>query len=109
MCSKHQGLTGIDLITAFIVRRVLRLQQRSHPIGEMTGLQDPNRMAKARLAADHVVCRVNDISKANLRGDWQFAKAPYSHVNPAPLVSPWSPYFAAAYLLIRPTRCGRCF
>ena len=23
-------------------------------------------------------------------------------VNPAPMVSPWSPYFAAAYLLIRP-------
>ena len=54
----------------------------------MTGLQDPNRMANTRLAADHVARRVNDISKANLRGDWEFGKAPYSHANPAPLVSP---------------------
>nr|XP_040245999.1 uncharacterized protein LOC120964969 [Aegilops tauschii subsp. strangulata] len=94
----REKLTGTDLITAFIVRRVLPLQQRIHLIGQMTGLQDPNRM----LAADQVARRVNDISKANLGVEWEFGKAPYSHANPAPLVSPWSPYFAAAYLLVRP-------
>ena len=105
----REGLTGTDLITAFIRRRVLPLQQRSHLIGQITGLQDPNRMANTRLSADQVVCRVNEISKANLQGDWEFGKAPYSHANPAPLVSPWSPYFAAAYLLFRPDATGRCF
>ena len=66
---EREGLTGTDLITAFIVRRVLPLQQRSHLIGQMTGLQDPNRMANTRLSADLVARRVNDISKANLQGD----------------------------------------
>ena len=99
---EREKLTGTDLITAFIVRRVLPLQQRSHLIGQMTGLQDPNRMANTRLAADQVARRVNDISKANLGFDWEFGKATYSRANPTPLVSPWSPYFAAAYLLIRP-------
>ena len=41
----REKLTGTDLITAFIVRRVLSLQQRSHLIGQMTALQDANRMA----------------------------------------------------------------
>ena len=81
---------------------MLPLQQRNHLIGQMTGLQDPNRMADTQSAVDQVARWVNDISKANLQGDWEFGKAPYSHVNPAPLVSPWSPYFAAAYLVIRP-------
>ena len=30
---EREGLTGTDLITAFIVRRVMPLQQRSHLIG----------------------------------------------------------------------------
>jgi len=77
-------------------------QQHSHLIGQMTGLQDPNRMANLRLGADQVARRVNDISKANLRDDWEFGKPPYSRANPAPMVSPWSPYFVAAHLLIRP-------
>ena len=52
----------------------------------MTGLQDPNRMANLRLGADQVACRVNNISKATLRDDWQFGKPPYSHANPVPMV-----------------------
>ena len=48
---EREGLTGTDLITAFIVRRVL-LQQRNHLIGQMTGLQDPNRVANLWLAVD---------------------------------------------------------
>ena len=54
------------------------------------------------MAAYPVARRVNDISKANLGVNWEFGKAPYSRSDPAPLVSPWSPYFAAAFLLIRP-------
>ena len=66
---EREGLTGTDLITAFIVRRVLPLQQPSHLIGRMTGLQDPNRMANLRLGVDQVARRGNDLSKANLRDD----------------------------------------
>ena len=67
----------------------------------MTGLQDPNRLAATRLAVDHIARQVNDISKAALRDDWRFGKPPYNHSNPAPMVSFWSSYFAAAHLLIR--------
>ena len=68
----------------------------------MIGVQDPNRMLSMHLGADQVTRRVNDFSKAVLRDDWQFSKPLYGHANPAPMVSPWSSYFAAAHLLIRP-------
>ena len=98
----QEGLTGTDLLAAFIMRRVLPLQGRSCLIGEMVGLQDPNRMGSTRLSAEQIARGVNDISKANLGEDWRFGKAPYSQSNPAPQVSVWSSYFAAVHLLIRP-------
>jgi hypothetical protein len=108
MCSRvvamtaREGLTGTDLIAAFIARRVLPLQRRAHIIGQMTSLQDPTRMSSWRLTQEQVTGRVNDISKAGMKNEWQFGKAPYSHGNPAPVVSPWSPYFAMCYLFLRP-------
>ena len=74
----QEGLTGTDLLAAFITRRVLPLQRRSCLIGEMIGLQDPNRMGSTRLSAEQVARGVNDISKANLGKDWRFGKAPYN-------------------------------
>ena len=74
----QEGLIGTKLLVAFIMRRVLPLQRRSCLIGEMIGLQDPNRMLATRLSVDQVARRVNDISKANRGDDWRFGKAPYS-------------------------------
>jgi len=37
---EREGLTGTNLIIDFIRRRVLPPQQRTHIIGQMTGLQD---------------------------------------------------------------------
>ncbi|XP_044388727.1 uncharacterized protein [Triticum aestivum] len=99
---EREVLTETDLNTAFIRRRVLPLQQHTHIIGQMAGLQDPNRMSNLRLGADQVARWVNDISKAGLRDDWEFGKSSYSQANPVPVVSPWSPYFATAHLLVRP-------
>ena len=65
----QEGLTGTDLLAAFIMRRVLPLQGRSCLIGEMVGLQDPNRMGSTWLSAEQVARGVNDISKANLGED----------------------------------------
>ena len=48
----REGLTGTDLIAAFIMRWVLPLQRRSCVIGEMVGLQDPNRMGSTRLSTE---------------------------------------------------------
>nr|XP_020156940.1 uncharacterized protein LOC109742265 [Aegilops tauschii subsp. strangulata] len=98
----QEGLTGTDLLAAFIMRRVLPLQGRSCLIGEMVGLQDPKCMGSTRLSAEQVARGVNDISKANLGEDWRFGKATYSQSNPAPQVSIWSSHFAAAHLLVRP-------
>ena len=84
------------------MRRVLPLQRRSCLIGEMVGLQDPNRMGSTRLSMEQIARCVNDISKANLGEDWWFGKDPYNESTPAPQVSVWSSYFAAAHLLIRP-------
>jgi hypothetical protein len=96
-----EGLTGMDLIAAFIARRVLPLQRRTHIIGQMSGLQDPNRTSSRRLTQEQIAGRVNDISKAGMKEGWQFGKAPYSHGNPAPAVSPWSPFFAMSQLFLR--------
>ena len=59
-------------------------------------------MGSTWLSAEQVTRGVNDISKSNLGEDSRFGKAPYSQANPAPQVSIWSPYFAAAHLLVRP-------
>ncbi|XP_044387491.1 uncharacterized protein [Triticum aestivum] len=98
----REGLTSTDLIAAFIMRRVLLLQRRTHIISDMNGLQDPNRMSPRRLLVEQIASQVNDISKAGLKEEWWFGKPPYSHGNPTPTVSPWSLFFASAHLLIRP-------
>lgn len=100
--TSREGLTGTDLIAAFVARRVLPLQRRTHIIAQMTGLQDPNRMSSRRLTQEQVADRVNDISKAGMKQEWRFGKTPYSQGNPAPVVSPWSPYFAMCHLFLRP-------
>ena len=105
----QEGLTGTDLLAAFIKRRVLPLQGRSCLIGEMAGLQDPNHMGSTRLSAEQIARGMNGVSRDNLGEDWRFGKAPYSQSNPTPQVSVWSSYFAAAHLLIRPERCGGYF
>ena len=50
----REGLTGTDHLAAFIMRRVLPLQGRSCLIGEMVGLQDPNRMGLTRLTVEQI-------------------------------------------------------
>ena len=42
--TQSKGLTGSDLLAAFVVRRVLPLQGRSHLICQMSDRQDPSQM-----------------------------------------------------------------
>ena len=99
----REGLKPVDLIAAFIARRVLPLQRRAHRICEMSDRHDPTRMSTAALSVAGVVQRVNFISKAALKEDeWGFGLEPYRRGNPAPSVSPWSWNFAASELLMRP-------
>ena len=68
----REGLTDTDLLAAFITRQVLPLQRRSCLIGEMIGLQDPNRMGSMWLSGEQAARAVNAISRANLGEDWRF-------------------------------------
>ena len=42
--TQSEGLTGADLLAAFMARRVLPLQGRPHLICQMSGHRDPSRM-----------------------------------------------------------------
>ena len=70
MMRTQDGLTGTDLLAAFITRRVLPLQRRSCLIGEMISLRDPNRMGTTRLSREQATRAVNVISRANHGEDW---------------------------------------
>ena len=50
----QEGLTGTNLLAAFIMHRILPLQGHSCLIGETVGLQDRNRMGSTRLSAEQV-------------------------------------------------------
>lgn len=50
----REGLIGTDHIAAIIMRRVLPLQRHTNIVGEMTGLQDPNRMSARRLMVEQI-------------------------------------------------------
>ena len=45
--TQAEGLTGPDLLAAFVTRRVLPLQSRPHLICQMSGQLDPSRMCTA--------------------------------------------------------------
>ena len=55
-----------------------------------------------------IVLRVNNITTAKLdTASWRFGKEPYSRQDPAPAVSPWTPFFAFTSLFLRPDPSGR--
>lgn len=89
----RDGLKGTDLVAAIITRRVLPLEHWAHIIGLMRDRRYPTRMSAHRLSLEQVADQVNVISKAGMALEWQFGKVPYSWANPAPSVSPWSPFF----------------
>ena len=66
----------MDLIAAFIARRVLPLQRRAQIIGQMGDRRDPTRMSSGGLSLEQVADRVNNISKVEMVADWHFGKAP---------------------------------
>ena len=87
--SEAEGLKGSDLLTAFMVRRVLPLQGRPHMISQMSRHRDPCQMCTREIPGAEVAHLVNYISNCKLsEAEWQFGKRPYSRANPPPAVSP---------------------
>ena len=58
---KSEGLTGPDLLTAFVARRVLLLQGRPHMICQMSGHQETSRMCTKEMPHSEVAHLVNYI------------------------------------------------
>ena len=84
---QSEGLTGADLVAAFVERRVLPLQSRPHMVCQMSGRFDPSRLSTREMPHAEVSYMVNYISNCKLAEDWRYGKAPYSRANPPPVVS----------------------
>nr|XP_045089508.1 uncharacterized protein LOC109746334 [Aegilops tauschii subsp. strangulata] len=85
-----EGLQASNLLTAFVVHRVLPLQGRPHMISQISGHRDPCSLSTREMLAMEVACMVNEIANLKLsKSDWQFGKRPYSraHLPPASNVS----------------------
>ena len=87
MLTQSEGLTGADLLAAFVARRVLPLQGRPHLICQMSGHRDPSRMCSKDMPHKEVADTVNYTANCDLTVDWRFGKEPYSRANPPPIVS----------------------
>jgi hypothetical protein len=83
----QKGLTGVDLVATFLGRRVLPLQGRSHKICFMSGVRDPTRTAPVGVTRTQLLKRVNSITKANLKDDWDFGLVAYNRERRPPVVS----------------------
>ena len=84
---QSEGLTGSDLIAAFVERRVLPLQGRPHMICQMSGHLDPSRLCTKEMPHAEVAYMVNYIANCKLTEEWRYGKEPYSRANPPPVVS----------------------
>ena len=84
--TQSEGLSGSDLLAAFVTRRVLPLQSRPHLICQMCGQLDPSRMCTKDMPHDEVAYMVNYLANCKLSAEWQFGKEPYCRANPPPTV-----------------------
>ena len=91
---QSEGLTGPDLLAAFVARRVLPLQSRPHLICQMSGQLDPSRMCTKDMPHDEVAHMVNYLANCKLSAEWRFGKEPYSRAHPPPTVCSLYPFFS---------------
>ena len=70
------GLTGSDLLAAFVARRVLLLQSRPNLICQMSGQLDPSQVCTKEMPHDEVAHMVNYLANCKLTDEWQFGKKP---------------------------------
>ena len=66
---QSEGLTGADLVAAFVERRVLPLQSRPHMVCQMSGRSDPCRLSTREMPHAEVSYMVNYISNCKLAED----------------------------------------
>ena len=84
---KEAGLTGEDLVTTFISRRVSPLQRRVHKICHMSGPLDPTRTNTFELSKDAIWRCVKVIATVRMTPDWEWGLEPHRRSNLPPSVS----------------------
>ena len=67
---QSEGLTGPDLLAAFVTRRVLPLQSRPHLIYQMSGQLDLSRMCTKDMPHEEVAHMVNYLANYKLSAEW---------------------------------------
>ena len=82
-----EGLSGANLVAAFVERQVLPLQSRPHMVCQMSGRFDPSRLSTREMPHAEASYMVNYISNCKLAENWRYGKGPYSRANPPPAVS----------------------
>ena len=78
------GLTGRDLLMAWVSRRVIPLQRRPHKLCFLSGLRDPSRTAREVMLEDEAARLASAIIDGRVEDDWEFGVVPYHHSNPPP-------------------------
>ena len=87
MLTQTEGLTGPDLLSAFVARRVLPLQSRPHMICQMSGHRDPSQLCTKEMPHAEVALMVNYLANCELTEEWRFGKESYSRADPPPMVN----------------------
>jgi hypothetical protein len=82
-------LSGIQLISTFIGRRVQPLQNRPHGMWEYSGARDASRVSSSEMITEETVKRVRNLTLLSGKDNRAFFPpiAPFSKDNPTPEVS----------------------
>ena len=68
--------TADDTMCAWIARRILPLQMRSHKLCHISGPKDPTRFTTWGITAEEVSQQVRSISDSKLPLEWRWGKKP---------------------------------
>jgi hypothetical protein len=66
-----------DIVRAFVSRRVLPLQRRTHKMCQMTGRFDPTRITTFPLSKSDVVAKAKQICKTKMQVEWKWGMQPH--------------------------------
>jgi len=98
------GLTDVDLVAAWLSRRVLPLQRRCHRICDMSGRRDPTRISTFQMDMEEFLHRMHTITTLKVTKDFRFGLRAYNRRDPPPVVCcsfrPLALYFCSSFLLL---------
>ena len=85
-------LTGGQLISVFVKRRVQPLQHRVRPMWQYTGTDDSTRCSSKEFSDDDLLSRVQHVTKCTSMGDKSLVR-PYAADVPLPRCLTWGLFY----------------